>query len=178
LVAYSASDFAGPAKRLSWNGKIVYRARVRLKSHPPQTSQFSTLAQARQRGKQTEAAILEGRYFPKVEAQRHTVKELIERYQREVLPHKRASTIPTQRLQLQWWQQEIGAYTLADITPVLLVTYRNTLAEDHANATVNRYFEQLRRNLSRKDFVPLRGTMGYPVIFVVVFPGDHHYADP
>ena len=38
--------------------------------------------------------------------------------------------------------------------------------------------KQLRRNLSRKDFVPLRGAMGYPVIFVVVFPGDHHYADP
>ena len=75
-------------KRLSWNGKSVYRARVRLKSHPPQTDQFFTLAQARQWGKQTEAAILEGECFPKVEAQRHTVKELIERYQREVLLHK------------------------------------------------------------------------------------------
>jgi integrase len=130
-------------KRLSWNGKTVYRARVRLKGYPPQVAQFPTSAQARQWGKQTEAAILEGRYFPKVEAQRHTVKELIERYRHEVLPNKRASTIPTQRLQLQWWQQEIGDYTLADVTPALLVTYRNTLAADHANATVNRYFAAL-----------------------------------
>jgi integrase len=84
-----------------------------------------------------------GRYFPKVEAQRHTVKEMIERYQHEVLPHKRRSTIPTQKLQLQWWQQEIGDYTLADITPALLVTYRNTLADGRANATVNRYFAVL-----------------------------------
>ena len=42
---------------------------------------------------------------------------------------------------------------------------------------LNGVYKQLRRNLSRKDFVPLRGAMGYPVIFVVVFPGDHHYAD-
>ena len=89
-------------KRLSWNGNTVYRARVRLKGHPPQTTQFPTLARARQWGKQTEAAILEGRYFSTVEAKRHTVKEMIERYRHEVLPHKRASTIPTQRLQLQW----------------------------------------------------------------------------
>src|SRR2546428_7803400 len=130
-------------KRLSWDGKTVYRARVRLKGHPPQVAQFPKLADARRWGEQTEAAIREGRYFPKVEAQRHTVKELIERYQHEVLPHKRRSTIPTQRLQLPWWQQEIGDYTLADITPALLVTYRNTLAEDHANATVNRYFAVL-----------------------------------
>jgi hypothetical protein len=67
------------------------------------------------------------------------VKELIERYQREVLPHKHQSTIPAQQLQLQWWQQERGDYTLANISPALLVTYRNTLAEGHANATVNRY---------------------------------------
>src|SRR5262249_26178208 len=73
-----------------------------------------------------------------------TVNELIERYRHEVLPHKRKTTIPTQRLQLQWWQNAIGDYTLADVTPALLVTYRNTLAtEDHANSTVNRYFAVL-----------------------------------
>src|SRR5215475_4962804 len=76
-------------KRLSWDGKIVYRARVRLKGHPPQVAQFPKLADARRWGEQTEAAIREGRYFPKVEAQRHTVKEMTERYQHEVLPLKR-----------------------------------------------------------------------------------------
>src|SRR5262245_13942454 len=130
-------------KRLSWHGKTVYQARVRRKGQHPQVAQFPKLADARRWGEQTEAAIREGRYFPKVEAQRHTVKDMIERYQHEVLPHKRRSIIPTQKLQLQWWQQEIGDYTLADITPALLVTYRNTLADGRANATVNRYFAVL-----------------------------------
>src|SRR5262245_16997443 len=81
-------------KRLSWNGKTVYRAKVRLKDYPPQVAQFPKLADARRWGEQTEAAIREGRYFPKIEGQRHTVKDMIERYQHEVLPHKRRSTIP------------------------------------------------------------------------------------
>src|SRR5262249_9826083 len=40
--------------------------------------------------------------------------------------------------------------------------------------------EQLQRNLSRKDFVPIRGAMGYVprCIVVVVFPGDPPYANP
>jgi hypothetical protein len=63
--------------------------------------------------------------------------------QREGLSYKLVSTIPTPKLQLDWWQQGLGGYALADITPALLVRYRTTLAEDHANATVHHYFAVL-----------------------------------
>jgi hypothetical protein len=51
-------------ERLSWDEKMVYRARVHLKGHPPRIAQIPKLADARHWGEQTEAAICEGRYFP------------------------------------------------------------------------------------------------------------------
>ena len=61
-------------------------------------------------------------------------------------------------------------------------TFEHTLQAERFDAVIDMLCftradalsKQLRRNLSRKDFVPLRGAMGYPAIFVVVFPGDHH----
>jgi integrase len=91
----------------------------------------------------TEGAVLEGRHFHTTEAKRHTLTDLIERYSREVLPHKRASTVPDQARQLRWWQTHLGHYLLADITPALVSEHRNILTQGRANATVVRYLAVL-----------------------------------
>jgi len=77
--------------------------------------------------------------FPTPEAKRHTRTALIDRYRREVLPHKRPSTTSTQRQCLRWWQTHLGHYLLADMTPAVLVGYRTILTHGRANATVVRY---------------------------------------
>ena len=91
----------------------------------------------------TEGAVLDSRHFPAPEAKRHTFTDLIDRYICEVLPHKRPSTIPTQRQHLRWWQTHLGHSLLADITLAVLIEYRTILAHGRANATVVRYLAVL-----------------------------------
>ena len=112
--------------RRNTDGSAVYRAKVRLRGHPPQTATFRRLTDAKRWRVQTEAAIREGRHFKAAEAKRHTLAELIDRYCTDVLPTKRGNARNTQRL-LTWWQGKIGHTLLADITPALLVKQRDAL---------------------------------------------------
>jgi integrase len=95
----------------------------------------------------TEAAIVEGRHFKVIEAKRHTLADLIDRYIREILPHKGHSSIYMQTLQLTWWKAQLGHCVLADLTPALIAEYRDKIAlgneTPRANSTVNRYLAAL-----------------------------------
>ena len=123
---------------------------MRLKGYPTQTATFSTLKEARRWAQVTESAVLEGHHFKTAEAKRHTLADLIERYLVDVLPDKRASTIPDQKRQLCWWKAELGHYALADITPALIAEHRDTLRRGktkrhtrRTTATVVRYLAAL-----------------------------------
>jgi len=75
-----------------------------------------------------EAAITEGRHFPLTKAKRHTLADLTDRYLREVLPQKSASSIAMQTQQLLWWKAHLGHGILVDVTPALLAEHRDYLA--------------------------------------------------
>ncbi|WP_295586878.1 site-specific integrase [uncultured Lamprocystis sp.] len=147
-------------KRTDSTGAPSYRVEVRLKGYPAQRATFERKTDARKWASATETAIREGRHFGTVEAKRHTLADLIDRYTRDVLPTKKAKTQGPQATQLAWWKDQIGARTLADVTPALIAEYRDTLsrepvpsmAKDQAKAgpertrspaTVNRYLAAL-----------------------------------
>jgi len=130
-------------RRISQDGHVSFLVRVRRKGMPPQTATFSKRSEAKKWAQMTEGAVLEGRHFQASEAKKHTLTDVITRYSREVLPHKRPSTIPDQVRQLHWWQIRLGHYLLTDITPAILVEHRNILTEGRANGTVNRYLAVL-----------------------------------
>lgn len=111
-------------ERKTKSGKTKYKAQVRLKGHPIQTATFERLTDARRWAKQVESAILEGRHFKTSESKKRTFKELIERYEREVLPNKPKAK---QEKQFEWWKEQLGSYVLADITPALIGEYRDKL---------------------------------------------------
>lgn len=114
-------------KRADGDGKIHYQVKVRLRGHPQQTATFARLTDAKKWGTQTEAAIRERRHFKTVEAQKHTVRDLCERYITDVLPTKPKSQ-SKQTAQLKWWAEQIGDYSLADCTPALIAQTRDKLA--------------------------------------------------
>lgn len=87
----------------------------------------------------TEGAVLEGRHFPRTKPTRHTLAEALDRYTREVLPHKGAHMRYNQPYQLQWWRKRLGAYALADLTPARIAQCRDTLAQTRAPASVRVY---------------------------------------
>jgi len=113
-------------RRVGADGKIAFRARVRLKGHPPQTATFVRLTDARRWAQIEEAAIREGRHFKSVEAKKHTLGDLIDRYIRDVLPTKPKSQ-KQQKPQLIWWKEKLGHYLLWNVTPALLAEHRDQL---------------------------------------------------
>lgn len=114
-------------KRTSRDGKTTYRVKVRLKGQPTQTASFERKTDANKWAQDTESAIRDGRHFKTTEAKRHTLAELIERYIKDVLPTKPKS-IGKQTALLNWWKDEIGSYSLADVSPALIAETRDKLA--------------------------------------------------
>ena len=142
------------------DGSLSYRVKVRLKGHPVATGTFQRLTDAKRWAQSTEAAIREGRYFKTAEAKRHTLGDLVDRYIKEVIPTKpkNASNI---KQHLDWWETKLGSYALSDVTPALIVKYRNDLLATKtrrgtkmANGTVVRYMASLSHafSLAVKDW--------------------------
>jgi integrase len=131
------------------DGKASFRAKVRLKGHPPASATFERLTDARNWAQQTEAAIREGRYFKSVEAKKHTLGDLIDRYIESVLPTKPKSE-KKQKSQLLWWKAQLGDYLLIDVTPPLIATARDKLLAEQtarkklrSTSTTSRYLAAL-----------------------------------
>lgn len=114
-------------KRTSKEGKFSYRVKVRLKGFPEQQATFERLTDARKWAQQTEAAIREGRHFKTTESKRRTLGELIDRYIKDILPTKPKNST-NRTLHLNWWKEELGKYSLAEISPALIGEKRDKLA--------------------------------------------------
>ncbi|MEI6709281.1 MAG: site-specific integrase [Methylococcales bacterium] len=111
-----------PAK----DGTARYTAEVRLKGYPTQSATFKRLTDAKKWIASTESAIREGRHFKTAEAKKHTLADLVERYIKDVLPTK-PKKAHDQTQQLNWWKEKIGYLALAEVTPAIIVQYRDEL---------------------------------------------------
>lgn len=132
VTEHGGRSMAYIEKRRRKDGQLIYRAQVRIKGFPQQTATFLRVTDAKRWAQTTESAIRERRHFKTTEAKRHTVAELVERYCREALPQKRATTAAKQRQQLTWWRDEIGSYALSEVTPALLNECRQRLIASSA----------------------------------------------
>ena len=112
-------------ERIAQDGSKSYRVEVRLKGSPRISETFTRLTDARRWASATETAIREGRHFGTVEAKRRTLGEAIDRYIRDILPTKEASPARDQLRQVAWWKKRLGAKTLFEITPDLLILADN-----------------------------------------------------
>ncbi|MCK5664300.1 MAG: site-specific integrase [Thiotrichaceae bacterium] len=129
-------------KRTTQNGKTSYRVKIRLKGYPVQTATFERLTDAKKWVQHTEASIREGRHFKTAEAKKHTLADLVDRYIKDVLPTK-PKQLKNQSQQLRWWKEKIGSHLLADVTPAIIVQYRDELGIGRSPATVVRYMAAL-----------------------------------
>lgn len=107
-------------------GKSAYRVQIRLKGYPLQSATFTKLTNARNWAQDVESALRDGRYLKQVEAKKHTLSEMVDRYMENVLIHKKSNT-STVKLQLNWWKSEIGNHLLINVTPNLIAKYRDKL---------------------------------------------------
>ena len=136
-------------ERKTPEGKISYRVQVRLRGFPPVGATFERRTDAKQWAKETEVRIRERRYFKSIESEKHTLADLVDRYIDDVVPEK-GETGRDYARKLLWWKQQIGHYFLCDITPSLLVEYRDKLRRNpthqgpqRSGPTCNRYLAAL-----------------------------------
>ncbi len=141
-------------KRTSKEGKVGYRAKIRLKGFPEQNATFERLTDAKRWVQQTESAIRDGRHFKTSEAKKRTLGEMINRYLKDILPSKPKNN-KNRTLHLNWWKKEIGKFSLAEITPALIAQFRDKLANgittrgtQRSPSTVVRYMAALSHTFS------------------------------
>ncbi len=115
-------------ERKTKDGKITYRVQVRLKGYPAQQATFHRITDARRWAQQVESAIREGRHFKTTESKKHTLEHLIDRYIESIIPNKMKNG-RKQKAQLIWWKQQIGDYSLAEVTPSLIAECRDVLLQ-------------------------------------------------
>jgi integrase len=116
-------------ERIDSTGKKTYQVQVRIKGFPPQVETFDTKTTAKQWAAHIESELRAGRYMHRVEAQKHTVKELLEDYRMKVLIPTKPKEERSQGPQLEWWIQKLGAYSLADLTPAAIAKCRDELLQ-------------------------------------------------
>jgi len=128
-------------KRKTSKGDTRYRAVIRKKGYPSQRQTFSRRTDAVKWAKQTEAEIEQGVHLKSVEAKKHTLNELIERYIEFYIADNRKDRkrIP----QLRWWQSELGDYLLTEMKAPRISEMKQKLGKGKAPATVNRYLAAL-----------------------------------
>ncbi len=132
-------------KRLDANGKPYYTAQVRLLKEKD-TATFKRITDAKKWVQDTESAIREGRWFKTVEAKKHTVKEMLDRYCTEYLPKNKDKTYSPKeqterKSKLDWWSSKIGHYLLSDITQQIIDEHLGGMTQ--SAATVSKYLKNL-----------------------------------
>lgn len=128
-------------KRKTSKGETKFRAVIRKKGYPPQRQTFSRRTDAVKWAKQTEAEIEQGIHLKSVEAKKHTLSELIERY---IEYHLLQEGGDSKRIpQLRWWQDNLGNFLLTEMTSPRLSEMKHKLSNSRSSATVNRYLAAL-----------------------------------
>ena len=134
-------------KRQSSTGQVTYRARVRVRGFPQRTKSFKRKTDASTWAKALETDLARGNHIPTSEAMKKTIADMIDRYIEETLPFKpRNKDKANVEKKLKWWRDEIGDYTLANVTPAVIVEKRDKLkrgqtrfGQIRSSSTVNRY---------------------------------------
>ena len=133
--------------RTTADGTLRYTAEVRLKGYPAQAATFKHLTKAKKWIQDTESAIREGRHFKTVEAKKHTVDEMIDRY---LLGAKLTKVQDDHTgLHLRRWKEEIGYMLLADVNADAITLVKEKLLNEEfrgkprSPTTVLRYMASL-----------------------------------
>src|SRR5712671_236038 len=75
--------------------------------------------------------------------QEPTMAELLAAYERDYLPEKAPSTQYHERLLLRWFCEELGTIPLAQLSPLVLRTWRDSLQPWYKPSTIRRYMTAL-----------------------------------
>lgn len=133
-------------KRISKDGKVTsYKACIRLKGHPTETSTHARLTDAKRWIASTESAIREGRHFHRSKAAKCTFKEAVDRYLANTTFKGK-----TRASELNLWLRHIGNVELGTITDSHIIKAKDAILNEvvrgggkRKSSTVNVYLTHL-----------------------------------
>lgn len=137
-------------ERSGKDGKIKYRALVRLNGLPEQSATFDRKTDAKMWAQKVEMDLLAGRVAFVHEARRRTAVEMLDRYLLDVVPRKEPAYRGQLKTQLAWWKTKLRGLKIAEVTPNVVASCRDELARTitrrgtpHTAASVNRHLAAL-----------------------------------
>jgi integrase len=110
--------------------EISYRAQVRVKGRPTQSATFANRLKAQKWATSIEAAIDEGRDFPRMRSRRTAFAEVAQRYRETVTADWPEPAKSARERHLKWWEDRFAGLTLAEITADRIVEARDALATE------------------------------------------------
>lgn len=133
--------------RTAKDGTPRYTAEIRLKGYPPQTATFRRKTDANKWVQDTESAMRGDRHFKTIEARKHTVGEMVDRY----LSTAKLTQVQDEHtgLHLRRWKNEIGTMTLANLNADVITGVKDKLLSEvvrgklRSPTTVIRYMGSL-----------------------------------
>ena len=126
---------------------------IRRKNHPTISKMFFSKHDASTWARESELQIAKGLYHDLDEAHRTKLKELLERYVREVSPKKKCYDSEKYKY-AKLMRMKIANYSLAKLTPTKIAKFRDALSLDVGPATVNKYLShiQVAINHARREW--------------------------
>ncbi|WP_439670882.1 site-specific integrase [Cupriavidus necator] len=106
-----------------------WRVEIRRRGYKPIYRTFDTRQQAQQWARRTEGEMDAGMYVDRTEAERTTLREALERYQREIVPTKRYPKQEITRI-ARWLRHELAYRTLASLRGADFARYRDQRRDD------------------------------------------------
>jgi len=121
-------------ERISNGGQRSWQVQVRRKGASALNATFSTKRAAERWASIQEGEIAAAKHLPHLEAERHTVNELLNRWVPEIAPKRRKNI----SAQVRWWREQIGERKLSEVTPALLRNQRDRLIAERFTRAVPR----------------------------------------
>ena len=115
-------------ERSGKDGRIKYRALVRLNGLPEQSATFNRKTDAKVWAQKVEIDLLAGRVAFVHEARRRTAVEMLDRYLVDVVPRKEPAYAAQLKTQLAWWKARLRGLKIAEVTPNVVAASRDELA--------------------------------------------------
>lgn len=139
-------------KRQAADKTNSYRVKIRLRGQAPVSATFERLTDAKAWAASTESDMRANRYFGA--SKRHTVSELLDKYEAEALPGLKSAR--AMKLRLAYWRDAVGHLLLSDMTPATIKAHRDKLkirpkvrgGGERTGADVNRTLAALSSALS------------------------------
>lgn len=134
-----------------------WQARVRRNGYPTETKSFLLRTDAEHWARRTEAAIDRGSHVSAREAGTTSLREILERYAREVSPWHKGG--PVERIRLKCiGRTRIGALSLSALSPRLIAAYRDERIAAVSSGTVLRELQLLSAAINHA-----RREWGFPI---------------